>query len=153
MPIDRDQEEEFLDRLSVRDRAFAARREWHDRATKLVARLLLETGRPTEAVESARCARGRRHGCPERGSVLASAPSLADREAAWLLSRAALQLDQDETADAMLALAGDFGTTAAGLPEPAPYVGSGGAASAIAGSIASSRERAATRRRFVSGRP
>ena len=46
------------------------------------------------------------------------------QEAAWLLSRAALQADQHERADAMLALAGDFGTTEGAFPEPSPFVGS-----------------------------
>ena len=58
---------------------------------------------------------------PERTLPTGSAP---DREAAWLLSRAALQLDQDETADAMLALAAGFGTEDSPSPEPAPYIGS-----------------------------
>ena len=47
-----------------------------------------------------------------------------DREAAWLLSRAALQLGADETADTMLALAGDFGKRSAARIEPSPFVGS-----------------------------
>ena len=51
------------------------------------------------------------------------APAL-DGEAAWLLSRAALQLDQTKIADAMLALVGDFGKRNQLSPEPAPYVGS-----------------------------
>ena len=50
-----------------------------------------------------------------RGELGALPPSV-DTEAAWLLSRAALQLDQPERADRMLALAGDFGTTRAALP-------------------------------------
>ncbi len=47
-----------------------------------------------------------------------------DREAAWLLSRAALQLDQQEKADSMLLLAGDFGRNATPIEEPSPFVGS-----------------------------
>jgi hypothetical protein len=46
-----------------------------------------------------------------------------DREAAWLLSRAALQLGRDEAADAMLERAAGFGR-AGSSPEPAPFVGS-----------------------------
>jgi hypothetical protein len=40
------------------------------------------------------------------------------------LSRAALQLEEDDTADAMLALAGEFGQGPLPPPEPAPFVGS-----------------------------
>ncbi len=46
-------------------------------------------------------------------------------QAAWLLSRAAaFQLDLHDRADELLALAGEFGTTEAAPPEPAPFVGS-----------------------------
>jgi hypothetical protein len=108
---DSDQEEEFLDRIAVRDRAALGGVDSILAATELIARLLLETGRAREA-----------HDLLE---LLVSNPiSHADREAAWLLSRAALQLDRHETAEAMLALAGDFGTIARSSPEPAPFVGS-----------------------------
>ena len=84
-------------------------------AIKLTARLLMETGRTKEAVELLET-------LMSEASNPGSGPG--DREAAWLLSRAALQLDQHERADQMLALAGDFGTTGGALPEPAPFVGS-----------------------------
>ncbi len=117
-----DQEDEFLDRLGVRDRAVLRGVNGTTGAIKLVTRLLLETGRANEArdlldplVATPRAA---------AGSLPENTPSPADREIAWLLGRAALQRDDDETADAMRALAGDFGTTSAALPEPSPYVGS-----------------------------
>jgi len=119
---DRDQEDEFLDRLGVRDRAALRGVNGTTGAIKLVARLLLETGRANEARDLLDPLVATPRATP--GSSLASAPSLANREAAWLLSRAALQLDHAEVADAMLELAGDFGATAAALPEPASYVGS-----------------------------
>jgi hypothetical protein len=90
-----------------------------DGAIKLIARLLLETGRTTEAEQLLGPLIG--NGFEESS---APAPAHADPEAAWLLSRTALQLDQYERADRMLALAGDFGTTPAALPEPGPFVGS-----------------------------
>jgi Cytochrome c554 and c-prime len=113
------QEEEFLDRLGVRDRVVLRGVDSISGAASLVARLLLETGRPTEAyallnsmVSSALA----------RAQDVPDAPT-PDREIAWLLSRAALQLDQHATADAMLAMAGDFGKRITYSPEPAPFVG------------------------------
>ena len=113
------QEEEFLDR--IRARYLASVRGLHTRgdAMKTAARLLLETGRAGEARELLDpfvmpAAPGR---------VVADGPA-ADREAAWLLSRAALGLGAHETADAMLAMAGDFGKSAGGLVEPSPFAGS-----------------------------
>lgn len=98
----------LLDRLAIRDRAELRAVEGPAGAVKLVARLLMEVGRPAEAEVLLRpYADGRG----------------PDREAAWLLSRAALQLGQGETADAMLERAGGFGRDGA-WPEPAPYIGS-----------------------------
>jgi hypothetical protein len=116
----RDQEDEFFDRLGVRDRASFRGVNGTTGATLLVARLLLETGRANEA----RDVLDLLVATPRAPAGSVSSPSLADREAAWLLGRAALQLSQHETADAMLDLAGNFGRTSGALPEPAPYVGS-----------------------------
>ncbi len=119
---DPDKDDEFLDRIWVRDRALLRGVKSTGAAIKLGARLLLETGRASEA----RSLLEFMVPAPKGGSAStpASAAASPDREAAWLLSRAALQLDQDETADAMLALAGDYGKDATALPEPAPFVGS-----------------------------
>ncbi len=73
-----------------------------------MARLLMETRRPAEAADLLE---------PIAGG------SGADKEAAWLLSRAALQLGRDDTADAMLERAAGFGGRGSS-PEPAPFVGS-----------------------------
>ena len=95
-------------------------------AVKLVARLLLEVGQPIKAQELLKpLILPIASGSPtvnHRGGL--SPTNGPDREAAWLLSRAALQLDQDDAADAMLALAGDFGQAPLNSPEPAPFVGS-----------------------------
>jgi Cytochrome c554 and c-prime len=121
---DAEQEDEFLDRIWVRDRAVLRGVKSTVDSLKLGARLLLETGRAAEAhalleniVPS-----------PRGNSASSSTAALAavDREAAWLMSRAALQLDQQTTADAMLALAGDYGKDQTTRPEPAPFVGSRG---------------------------
>jgi hypothetical protein len=101
-------EREFLDRLAIRDRSELRAVEGPAGAVKLVARLLMETGRPAEASDLLR--------------PMAEATA-TDREAAWLLGRAALQLGQAETADAMLERAGGFGRDGSS-PEPAPFVGS-----------------------------
>ncbi|MFI5454432.1 MAG: multiheme c-type cytochrome [Isosphaerales bacterium] len=119
---DPDQEDEFLDRIWVRDGALLRGVKSTHAAIKLGARLLLETGRASEARALLEFLVPAPKGDSE--STSASAAVSHDREAAWLLSRAALQLDQDETADAMLALAGDYGKGATALPEPAPFVGS-----------------------------
>jgi tetratricopeptide (TPR) repeat protein len=108
---DPDQETEFLDRLVARDRSVLLGLTSRGAAIRLIARLLLEMGRPEDAGELLR----------ERVAI-SSEPR--DREAAWLLGRAALQLGQRETADEMLALAGDIGETDLSSPEPAPFVGS-----------------------------
>ena len=140
---DRDHERDFLERLQVRDRAAMRAVTTTADALKLVARLLLETGRPAEASDLLRPILARAGdapaGPPAKGDATrpdragstkdataddASPPGPAtDREAAWLLSRAALQLDQDQTADAMLAMASGFGTGDRPSPEPAPYIG------------------------------
>jgi hypothetical protein len=115
---DADQEDEFLDRLGVRDRALLCGVNSTPAAIKLCSRLLLETGHATDAQSLLEplVAIPRTAATPPAAST--------DREAAWLLSRAALQLDHPQTADAMLALSGDFGKSATALPEPAPFVGS-----------------------------
>jgi len=120
------QEQEFLDRLMIRDRSALRGVGSVDDAVKLVARLLLEVGQPVKARELLG---------PLALPIVSVSPAVAhksaqmsstsqDREAAWLLSRVALQLDQDDAADAMLALAGDFGQGPLTSPEPAPFVGS-----------------------------
>jgi tetratricopeptide (TPR) repeat protein len=108
---DSDQQQEFLDRLMAHDRSALRGLDSRPAAFRLLARLLLEMGRAEEARELLR----------EPAGVSGKA---LDREAAWLLSRAALQLDQKETADSMLALAGNFARAATSSPEPAPFVGS-----------------------------
>ncbi len=113
------QEDEFFDRLGSRDRSGVRRVMTTAGAIKLTARLLMETGRTPEAVQ---LLDPLIEPAADEHSASQSAP--IDREAAWLLSRAALQLDLHERADELLALAGDFGTTEAALPEPAPFVGS-----------------------------
>jgi hypothetical protein len=101
-------ERDFLDRLRIRDRSGLSSIDSSAGAAKLIARLLMETGRPAEAGEMLR--------------PLADGPAV-DREAAWLLSRAALQLGKDETADAMLDRSSGF-VPATSSQEPAPFVGS-----------------------------
>jgi hypothetical protein len=101
-------EREFLDRLLIRNRSVLRAVETPADAVKLVARLLMETGRAGEASDLVRPM---------------AAGAVVDPEAAWLLSRVALQLGQDETADAMLARAGGFGRDGSSS-EPAPFVGS-----------------------------
>jgi hypothetical protein len=101
-------EREFLDRLLIRDRSVLRSVENPMAAARLVARLLMETGRAAEASDLL--------------WPLVDGPGV-DREAAWLLSRAALQLGQVETADAMLGRAGGFGRDGTS-PESAPFVGS-----------------------------
>jgi hypothetical protein len=101
-------ERAFLDRLLIRDRSALRSIESPADAVKLVARLLMETGRADEASDLIR--------------PLTDGPRV-DREAAWLLSRAALQLGQGETADRMLERAEGFGRDGTS-PEPAPFVGS-----------------------------
>jgi hypothetical protein len=113
------QEDEFLDRLNSRDHSLLRAVNTTAGAINLTARLLLETGRTAEAVEILDPLIGNAF----KESSAPVAPPV-DREAAWLLSRAALQLDQHERADRMLALAGDFGKSQGALPEPATFVGS-----------------------------
>ena len=102
---DRGREREFLDRLLLRDRADLRAVETPAGAVKLLARLLMETGRPAEAHDLLR---------PMTEETVG--PS-ADREAAWLLSRAALQLGRQDMADAMLERSEGFG---AGDTSPEP---------------------------------
>ena len=111
-------EDEFLDHVNSRDHALLRAIDTTAGAIKLTSRLLLETGRTSEAVQLLDPLAGNafdRNESPGLASV--------DAEAAWLLSRAALQLDQHDRADRMLTLAGNFGVTQAAFPEPAPFVG------------------------------
>ena len=137
------EEDELLDRLGSRDHSLLRAVQTNTRAMNLTARLLMETARTAEAVQLLDpLVDG---ALRERGIGTA----LLDAEAAWLLSRAALQLDQHERADRMLGLAGGFGATPEALPEPSPFVGSRDAESVTRGSTASNKVAAATRRRFV----
>jgi hypothetical protein len=77
-------------------------------ARNLFARNLLRLGRPAEAREQLK-------------ALLAS--NAADREAAWLMSRAFLQEGDTQRAAQALKRAGDFRNEDPTLPEPAPYVG------------------------------
>ncbi len=116
-----DQDDEFLDRLGARDRAVLRGVTSITAATALVARLLMETGRASEAYD---LLQSLVMDDPDSHADLLSRTSTLDAEAAWLLSRAALQLDRHETADLMLALARDFGKRAGSSPEPSPFAGS-----------------------------
>jgi hypothetical protein len=109
-------ERDLLDRLLLRDRAALRAVATPGDALKLVARLLMETGRPTLARDLL--------GPMVPGAGADSARVAPDREAAWLLSRAALQLDEHETADSLLVLADGFGRGEHPPPEPSPFVGS-----------------------------
>ena len=116
---DRVHEVEFLDRLRARYNASLKRLHTPDDVVKIVARLLLETGRAAEARELLEpLLKPRDSGGPPPD------PSALDREAAWLMSRAALQLGTDDIADEMLTLSGDFGKSVTAEVEPAPFVGS-----------------------------
>jgi hypothetical protein len=123
---DASQVEEFLDRIMNRDRILLRAVNTTTAAINRVARLLLETGRAAEVRDLLREVVAQ----SDDGSQPGVAPigSGPHGEAAWLLSRAALQLDQREMADSMLRLAGDFGKNAgragSSSPEPSPYVGS-----------------------------
>jgi hypothetical protein len=131
---DPDHEQDLLDRLMVRDRSVMRAVATTGDALKLVARLLMETGRAAEADDMLR-------------PLVADRPqgkdSTPDREAAWLLSRAALQLDRHEAADAMLALAAGFGTGDKPSLEPAPYIGSRRCAACHAGIFRAQQEESA----------
>ncbi len=120
------QEQEFLDRLVIRERSVLSAVGSIADAVKLVARLLLEVGQPVKARELLEplvlpAGSGLSAGAHQSAQPSSTTP---DRKAAWLLSRAALQLDQNEAADVMLALAGDFGHGPLTSPEPAPFIGS-----------------------------
>ena len=119
---DASQEQEFLDRIMVRDRILLRAVNTTAAATKYVARLLLETGRAAEARDLLKDLYARSDDRSQAPlSQVGPNPHL---ETAWLLSRAALQLDLRELADSMLRLAGDFGKNATSSPEPSPFVGS-----------------------------
>ena len=120
---DADQEDEFFDRLMLRDRAVPRGVSSTTAAIRLVARLLMETARPVEARDLLSDLVVAPHDGLDTSSGAGSQVT-PDREAAWLLSRVALQLEQHETADTMRALAGNFGKGAVSSPEPAPFVGS-----------------------------
>ena len=114
-----DQEDDFLDRLNSHHRSKLRGVTSPDEAVMLIARLLLETGR---SIETADLLSPLVANPPTENTD--SRPDIVLREAAWLLSRSALQADEQEQADMMLAIAGDFGTTNGAFPEPAPFVGS-----------------------------
>ncbi len=116
-----DQDEELLDRLATRDRAVLRGVNSITAATALVARLLMETGRASEACDLLHSSVLDHAGSD---ADLVSRASKLDPEAAWLLSRAALQLDRHETADSMLARARGFDNRGGSSPEPAPFIGS-----------------------------
>ncbi len=123
-------EDEFLDRIVIGDRAWLRGVKTPAAAILQLARVLLGAGRPGDAqalltAEMDRAAKGQGRVGPPSSPAGASANTTApDQEAAWLLSRAALQLDQKDLADAMLARAGEFAKTASAVPEPSPFVGS-----------------------------
>jgi hypothetical protein len=119
---DASQEEEFLDRIMIRDRNLLRAVNSTTAAANDVARLLLETGRSAEARDLLKEFVARSHDGSQPG--LSPVGLNPHRETAWLLSRAALQLDQREMADSMLASAGNFGKNATSSPEPSPFVGS-----------------------------
>jgi hypothetical protein len=124
---DRDRDDGFLDRLLILDRAVLRAVATMADAIKLIARLLLESGRAAEARDLLRplvagvALRGL-----DGGSAADRPPKspVVDHEAAWLLSRTALQLGQHEAADALLEAAAGFGKGDHPSPEPSPYAGS-----------------------------
>lgn len=79
---------------------------------ELLARCLLESGRPAEARRWL-----------DRLGLSGSHNDSPDPEAAWLLSRALLQQGQFAEAAAALARSGDFATSDPLRREPAPFVG------------------------------
>jgi tetratricopeptide (TPR) repeat protein len=93
------------------ERALARADQWHgadrpDRVRKLLARFLLQTGRPAQA----------------RAALLPFAGTAEDPEAGWLLSRCDLQ--QGVTTDpAVSAVARSYRQARPMEPEPAPFVG------------------------------
>jgi predicted CXXCH cytochrome family protein len=114
-----DQEDEFLDRLGSRDSPLLERTRTPGDAINMIARLLLETGRASEARDLLE------PGVNTRSQMASTVHSLElQKEAAWLMSRAALQLGAHDTADAMLKLAGNPGKSVAAGIEPSPFVGS-----------------------------
>lgn len=120
-----EQGDEFLDRLMLRERVVLRAVDSPVAAWKLVARLLLETGRAAEARDLLKpllLSDQPGSGSRIQESTLLSA-QVSDPEVAWLLSRAALQLDQHEQANAMLELSSGFGRDDTHTPEPSPYVG------------------------------
>ncbi len=113
------EEQEFFDRLRTRHLAALPRLRGERDAINLVARLLLETGRTHEARDLLEPL------LTGNAAGTAAAPQTAsERETAWLMSRAALQLGAHATADAMFTLSGEFGKSASGRLEPSGFVGS-----------------------------
>ncbi len=113
------QEEEFFDLLRARHLEALPRLRGQRDAINLIARLLLETGRTGEARDLLEPL------LKAQAAGTAAGPQAAsEQETAWLMSRAALQLGAHETADAMLALSGEFGKNASGRLEPSSFVGS-----------------------------
>ena len=96
-----------LDRVMARDRSVLLALNSPAGSVRLLARVLLETGRPAEA---------RRRLAP----LLARGPDL---EASWLESRACLQMGEAEAAESALAASGEFARDRSHEPEPALYVG------------------------------
>ncbi len=96
-----------LDRVLARDRTSLRQIDSAPAARRLLARVLLEVGRPAEARQWL-------------SRILASGP---DREASWLLSRACLQMGDQSGVDLALGQAGDYGSDRPHLAEPSLYVG------------------------------
>jgi hypothetical protein len=117
---DIEHEDELLDRLAIAEAADLRRVNSLVAAINLIGRLLLETGRASEAQDLL----GPLVSASISHSNEAAAKPTTDRETAWLLSRAALQRQQPATADAMLRMAGEFGQNASSGAEPSPFVGS-----------------------------
>ncbi|HEV3163147.1 MAG TPA: tetratricopeptide repeat protein [Isosphaeraceae bacterium] len=100
---------DIMDRLNALDRTELARVRMPSHAQKLLARVLLESGRPTVARA-------------ELVRLLTEAPN--DVEGIWLLSRAFLQEGLIEQARKAAEAAEDFRAARPAVPEPAPLVGS-----------------------------
>lgn len=97
----------ILARLLLRDRAEFLKIDTPSAARKLVARLLLDDGRTSEA----------------RAWLARVADAADDREANWLLSRVALVEGKHDEANAAVERAGDFGKDTPLALEPSKYVG------------------------------
>lgn len=111
---------ELLDRVLIRDRAVLRAIDAPAGSLRLLARLLMETGRPADAERLLTPLIAAAANPPASPAAKSTG---VDREAAWLLSRVALQLGRHDQADAMLERADGFGAGDSS-PEPAPFVGS-----------------------------